>query len=71
MGPWHGCSGISSQGHDYNPGRRASAYGLLDTVFGLAWFTGSAVLGVVYDRSVVLAAVLSAALQLSAIPLYS
>lgn len=32
--------------------RRASAYGMFDTVFGIFWFAGSAIMGVLYDRSV-------------------
>jgi MFS family permease len=32
--------------------RRASAYGVFDTVFGLLWFAGSAVMGFLYDRSI-------------------
>jgi MFS family permease len=32
--------------------RRASAYGVFDTVFGLLWFAGSAAMGFLYDRSI-------------------
>ncbi len=31
------------------PDRRASAFGLLQAVYGVAWFAGSALLGVLYD----------------------
>jgi MFS family permease len=51
------------------PDRRATAYGLLNAVFGVAWFIGSAALGIVYDRSVVAVAILSLVLQLLAVPL--
>jgi predicted MFS family arabinose efflux permease len=32
--------------------RRARAYGVFTAIFGIAWFAGSAVLGMLYDRSV-------------------
>jgi predicted MFS family arabinose efflux permease len=31
------------------PDRRASAFGLLQAVYGVAWFAGSALLGALYD----------------------
>jgi len=34
------------------PDRRASAYGVFDTVFGVFWFAGSAIMGLLYDRSI-------------------
>lgn len=49
--------------------RRASAYGLFDTGFGVFWFLGSIVLGVLYDRSITALVVFSVVLQLAAIPL--
>jgi len=51
------------------PDRRATAFGILNAVFGVAWFAGSAILGILYDRSVFAVAVLSLALQLLAVPL--
>ncbi|MEU6497108.1 MFS transporter [Streptomyces sp. NPDC046984] len=51
------------------PDRRASAFGLFDTGFGLCWFAGSLALGALYDRSVTGLVIFSAALQLAAIPL--
>ena len=51
------------------PDNRASAYGLFDSCFGIAWFVGSVVLGVLYDRSLGQAAWFSAAFQLCAIPI--
>jgi MFS family permease len=50
-------------------GRRASAYGLFDTGFGVFWFLGSIVLGVLYERSITALVVFSIVLQLAAIPL--
>lgn len=49
--------------------RRASAYGLFDTAFGVCWFLGSVAMGVLYDRSVVALVSFSIALQLAALPL--
>lgn len=43
--------------------RRARAYGLFTAIFGIAWFAGSATLGVVYARSVPAATLLAAAAQ--------
>ena len=47
--------------------RRASAYGVFTTVFGLAWFAGSAVEGALYDRSVVALVVVAMSAQLIAV----
>jgi MFS family permease len=49
--------------------RRGTAYGIFNAVYGIAWFAGSVLLGVLYDRS--LAAVIAAAmiLQLAAVPI--
>ncbi len=49
--------------------RRASAYGLFDTGFGVFWFLGSVILGVLYDRSITALVVFSVVLQLAALPL--
>jgi predicted MFS family arabinose efflux permease len=49
---------------------RARAYGLFSALFGTSWFVGSALLGFLYDRSLVLVAVVGIAAQLlSIIPL--
>ena len=51
------------------PERRATAFGVYNFVFGVAWFAGSVLLGVLYDLSlpgVVIAAML---LQLAALPI--
>jgi MFS family permease len=50
------------------PNRRASAYGLFDTAFGLAWMLGSAALGLLYDRSIGGLVIVSCGLQIAAIP---
>ena len=49
--------------------RRGTAFGLFHTVFGIAWFVGSIVLGMTYDRSVTAVAFLSLGLQLLALPI--
>lgn len=51
------------------PHRTASAYGLFTMAFGLAWFAGSAALGILYDRSVEAAVILAVVLQLAAVPI--
>lgn len=48
--------------------RRATAYGLFDTGFGVFWFVGSVALGLLYDRSVIALVVFSVGLQLAAMP---
>jgi MFS-type transporter involved in bile tolerance (Atg22 family) len=48
--------------------RRGTAFGLFHAIFGVAWFIGSALLGVIYDQSILAVAVVSLVLQLLAIP---
>jgi MFS family permease len=49
--------------------KRSTAFGLFDTGFGVAWFLGSAAMGLLYDKSVVAVAFLSTILRLAAIPI--
>lgn len=49
--------------------RRAAAYGMFDTCYGVAWFLGSALMGFLYDRSVVALIVFSVGAQLAALPI--
>jgi predicted MFS family arabinose efflux permease len=51
------------------PDKRSTAFGFFDTIFGIAWFAGSWLLGVLYDHSILAVAVLSAALQLLSLPI--
>jgi MFS family permease len=51
------------------PERRGTAFGLFHTIFGVAWFIGSTLLGIIYDHSVVSVALLSLVLQLLALPI--
>ena len=46
------------------PEKRATAFGLFDTVFGLSWFIGSAYLGYLYDRSIMAVVIFSMNMQL-------
>jgi predicted MFS family arabinose efflux permease len=50
--------------------RRASAYGLFMAGYGLFWFLGSALIGVVYDRTVTGTVVMCVTLELAAIPFF-
>jgi MFS family permease len=52
------------------PSRRAAGFGVFNAGFGLAWFAGSALMGVVYDRSIAGLVAVSVGLQLAAIPLF-
>ena len=49
---------------------RATGYGIFECAFGVAWFFGSWLLGVLYDVSIPAMIALSVTAQLSAIPLY-
>jgi MFS family permease len=51
-------------------GRRASAYGLFTAGYGVAWFAGSAAIGLLYAFSVPVIVVLSIVLELGAIPTF-
>ena len=47
---------------------RSAAFGLFDTGYGIAWFLGSATMGLLYDKSIPAVVLFSAILQLAAIP---
>ena len=49
---------------------RATGYGMFECAFGVFWFLGSWLLGVLYDVSIPAMVAVSAAAQLAAIPLY-
>ncbi len=49
--------------------RRGTAFGKFHMIFGVAWFIGSAVLGVLYDYSITTLVVVSFLLQLAGIPI--
>jgi MFS family permease len=50
------------------PEKRGMAFGLFDTGFGIAWFLGSAFMGVLYGYSLAFLVVFSVVLQLAAVP---
>lgn len=50
-------------------GRRATAYGYYNTIFGSFWFVGSMCLGVLYDLSIPIMVSISVGLQLISVPL--
>ena len=53
-----------------SPHRRASAYGLFTAVYGVFWFVGSAIIGLLYDRSVAAAIIFCVMAELAAIPVF-
>jgi predicted MFS family arabinose efflux permease len=48
--------------------KRSTAFGMFDTGFGVAWFAGSAAMGLLYDKSIPALVVFSVLLQLAALP---
>ncbi len=50
--------------------KRSTAFGLFDSGFGIAWFLGSWLMGLLYGRSIPGLIVFSVALQLSSLPLF-
>jgi hypothetical protein len=51
--------------------RRATSFGVYDLIFGASWFVGSAVAGMLLDRSVLALVLFSMLLQLAAIPFFA
>jgi predicted MFS family arabinose efflux permease len=50
--------------------RRPSAYGFFTASYGVAWFAGSAIMGVIYDWSVIGVVIFCLTTQLAAIPVF-
>lgn len=50
--------------------RRSSAYGLFTAGYGVAWFAGSTIMGVLYDHSITAVVIFCLLLQLGAIPVF-
>lgn len=72
MGTWEGVHESiipAAVGPIVPPQRRASAYGLFAAGYGLFWFLGSALMGILYDTSIPTLIVFSVAMQLASIPL--
>ncbi len=51
--------------------RRATALGIMNAVYGVAWFAGSVLLGVLYDLSIGAVVLASALLQAAALPIFA
>jgi MFS family permease len=51
------------------PEKRGSAYGVMNLIFGLFWAAGSALIGFLYDRSLIYLLIFSLGAQLAAIPI--
>jgi MFS family permease len=52
-----------------SPNRRGSAYGIFNSAYGLFWFAGSALMGVLYDASLSSLIAFSMVMQFASIPL--
>jgi len=50
--------------------KRGSAYGIFNTGYGLAWFLGSALMGILYDQSISFLVAFSIVMQLASIPVF-
>jgi MFS family permease len=50
--------------------RRASAFGLFNTGYGILWFAGSATIGLLYGSSILAVALFSAGIQLVSLPMF-
>jgi predicted MFS family arabinose efflux permease len=53
-----------------SPSKRSTGFGLFYTIFGVGWFLGSALMGVLYDKSIGALIVFSVASQLIALPIF-
>jgi predicted MFS family arabinose efflux permease len=49
--------------------RRGTAYGIFNTAYGLSWFLGTAVMGVLYDFGIGYLVAFSVVLELASLPL--
>jgi len=52
------------------PNKRSTAFGVFDTVFGIAWFGGSALMGILYEKSIPVLIGFSVATQLLSLPIF-
>ena len=52
-----------------HPDRRASAYGVFNTGYGIAWFAGSTLMGFLYDASLVYIVGFSVVIQVVSLPI--
>jgi MFS family permease len=52
-----------------SPQKRSGAYGLFNSIYGIAWFIGSASMGFLYDHSINSLVIFSVICEVLAIPL--
>ena len=52
------------------PQRRSTGFGVFDTGFGIAWFLGSATMGLLYEKSISALIAFSVVVQLLALPVF-
>jgi MFS family permease len=50
--------------------KRGTAFGFFDAGFGIAWFLGSAAMGLLYEQSIFAVVIFSVAIQLAALPVF-
>jgi MFS family permease len=50
--------------------KRGSAYGIFNTGYGVFWFLGSVLMGVLYDKSIFSLIIFSVVMQLASVPLF-
>jgi MFS family permease len=50
--------------------KRSTAFGVFDTGFGIAWFLGSAIMGILYTKSLLALIIFSVVLQIAALPIF-
>jgi predicted MFS family arabinose efflux permease len=50
--------------------KRSTAFGLFDGAFGIAWFLGSALMGLLCDKSIDALVLFSVVLQFAALPVF-
>jgi predicted MFS family arabinose efflux permease len=50
--------------------KRGTAFGFFDASFGIAWFIGSAAMGLLYEKSILAVAIFSVVVQLAALPVF-
>jgi MFS-type transporter involved in bile tolerance (Atg22 family) len=51
--------------------KRSTGFGIFDTDFGISWFAGSAIMGLLYDKSIPALVIFSMILQMLALPVFA
>ena len=52
------------------PNKRSTAFGFFDAAFGVAWFAGSWLMGILYGKSILAVVLVASALQLFSLPIF-